>query len=184
MLARLVFLLHSLLRVWCWIYFLFSLTPVRGSTHFFCCAKKSKQKKALHTANPKCPSTAFQRSGPKGSVHCQPPRQLNTNRSGPLLPPLRHQCRKTIMGIEACFHRPNSVARTYFATVGTMSRKSTQLDSARSPRTPTTRAPVAKRGGDVWWRSVVETRAEAIGVQPRLEVGMAWSLSDHSVVTL
>jgi hypothetical protein len=38
--------------------FIFSLTPVRGGTYFLCCAKESKQRKALHTANPKCPSTA------------------------------------------------------------------------------------------------------------------------------
>jgi hypothetical protein len=40
------------------LYFLFSLTPVRGGTYFFGCAKRSKQEKALHTANPKCPFTA------------------------------------------------------------------------------------------------------------------------------
>jgi hypothetical protein len=30
------------------LYFLFSLTPVRGGTYFFCCAKRSKQEKALY----------------------------------------------------------------------------------------------------------------------------------------
>jgi hypothetical protein len=54
----LVFLLHAQPQVQCWLYFLFSLTPVRGGTHFLCCAKEGKQRKALHTANPKCPSTA------------------------------------------------------------------------------------------------------------------------------
>jgi hypothetical protein len=57
-LALLVFLLHALPRVICWFYFLFSLTPVRGGTYFLCCAKESKQRKALHTANPKCPPRA------------------------------------------------------------------------------------------------------------------------------
>jgi hypothetical protein len=51
-------LLHSLLRVMLWIYFLYSLTPVRGGTYFFCCAKRSKQEKALHAANPKSPPLA------------------------------------------------------------------------------------------------------------------------------
>jgi hypothetical protein len=32
-------------------YCYFSLTPVRGGTYFLCCAKESKQRKALHTAN-------------------------------------------------------------------------------------------------------------------------------------
>jgi hypothetical protein len=39
-------------------YFSISLTPVRGGTHFLCCAKESKQRKALHTAKPKCPPLA------------------------------------------------------------------------------------------------------------------------------
>jgi hypothetical protein len=41
------FLLLLLSRIRCWIYFLFSLTPVRGGTYFLCCAKESKQRKAL-----------------------------------------------------------------------------------------------------------------------------------------
>jgi hypothetical protein len=30
------------------LYFLCSLTPMRGGTYFFCCDKRSKQEKALH----------------------------------------------------------------------------------------------------------------------------------------
>jgi hypothetical protein len=63
------FLFSGLFALWCsyclalprvlgWLYILFSLTPVRGGTYFLCCAKESKQRKALHTANPKCPPTA------------------------------------------------------------------------------------------------------------------------------
>jgi hypothetical protein len=77
---RFGFFLHILARVWLWIllliffdrggvlalwgsfcicfrklyvgfYCYFSLTPVRGGTYFLCCAKESKQRKALHTAN-------------------------------------------------------------------------------------------------------------------------------------
>jgi hypothetical protein len=33
------------------LYCLFSLTPVRGGTYFLCCAKESKQRKALYPAN-------------------------------------------------------------------------------------------------------------------------------------
>jgi hypothetical protein len=33
------------------LYFLFLLTPVRGGTYFLCCAKESKQRKALHTTS-------------------------------------------------------------------------------------------------------------------------------------
>jgi hypothetical protein len=35
------------------------IDPCAGRHSLFCCAKKSKQKKALYTANPKCPSTAL-----------------------------------------------------------------------------------------------------------------------------
>jgi hypothetical protein len=51
--GALVLLLRALPRVMLWMYFLFSLTPVRGGTYFLCFAKESKQRKALHTANPK-----------------------------------------------------------------------------------------------------------------------------------
>jgi hypothetical protein len=34
--GSLVFLLHALPRLLGWLYFLFSLTPVRGGTYFFC----------------------------------------------------------------------------------------------------------------------------------------------------
>jgi hypothetical protein len=45
---RLDFLLQSLAGLaWDFI-FLFSLTPVRGGTYFLCCAKESKQRKALY----------------------------------------------------------------------------------------------------------------------------------------
>jgi hypothetical protein len=36
------------------LYFLFSLTPVRGGTYFLCCAKESEQRKALHPQPPQC----------------------------------------------------------------------------------------------------------------------------------
>jgi hypothetical protein len=38
-------------RLYLGFYCLFSLTPVRGGTYFLCCAKESKQRKALHPAN-------------------------------------------------------------------------------------------------------------------------------------
>jgi len=79
----LVFLLRSLSRVLCWPYFLFSLTPVRGGTYFFCCAKRSKQEKALHTADPKCPPLACSRSDPKGSLPGKSPEAVETNLCGP-----------------------------------------------------------------------------------------------------
>src|ERR1700709_926444 len=44
-LVPLVFLLPALPRVQCWMYLLFSLTPVRGGTHFFAAPKKVSKKR-------------------------------------------------------------------------------------------------------------------------------------------
>jgi hypothetical protein len=79
--------------------------------------------------------------------------------------------------------RTRLIAGAHFSLNAAPANKIYPLSSAPSPKhtdhIPTvSTALVTKRG-----ESVGKKWAEALGVQPRVEVGMAWSLSNHSVLT-